>query len=213
MEDKLKDKLIEYWIKDKVITNKKLIEAFKKVPRENFVKKEFLDQAYYDTPLPTIKEQTISQPTTVMIMLQALSLKEGDKVLEIGTGSGYNSALISHIIGKKGTIYTIEIVSELVKFAKKNISKLKIKNVKIIHADGSQGYKEASPYNAIILTAGTPKIPQPLIEQLKNNGRLLAPVGPLYEQVMIKITKKGERLIKENLGPFVFVPLKGKYGY
>jgi len=209
----MKEDLVKYWTKNKIITDRKLIEAFRNIPREKFVKKEFLDEAYDDQPLPTIKEQTISQPTTVMIMLQALSLKEGDKVLEIGTGSGYNAALISYVIGKKGIVYTVEIIQELVKFAEKNISKLKIKNIKVIHEDGSHGYRKARPYDKIIVTAACPEIPKILVEQLKINGILVAPVGPLYNQKMLRIQRKKTKLDIKNLGDFVFVKLTGKYGF
>lgn len=209
----MKRDLVKYWTKNKIITDRKLIEAFRKIPRENFVKKEFLEEAYDDQPLPTIEGQTISQPTTVMIMLQALSLKEGDKVLEIGTGSGYNAALISYVVGKKGIVYTIEIIQELVNFAKKNISKLNIKNVNIVHEDGSRGYRKESPYDKIIVTAASPEIPKILLEQLKFNGILVVPVGPLYNQKMLKIQKKKTKLNIKNLGDFVFVKLTGKYGF
>lgn len=206
----MKQRLIDYWLTNKIITDKDTIKAFEEVNREDFIDKEFLKEVYGDYPLPIGYDQTISQPTTIMIMTQALELKSSDKVLEIGTGSGYQAALISKIAKK---VITTEIIPELVEKAKKNIKKAKIKNIKVIHSDGSQGYEKEKPYNAIILTAATPKIPHPLIEQLKNGGRLIAPVGPLYGQTMIKITKRGKELIKENLGSFMFVPLKGKYGY
>jgi protein-L-isoaspartate(D-aspartate) O-methyltransferase len=148
-----------------------------------------------------------------MLMTEALELKEGDKVLEVGAGSGYQAAIIAKMVGKKGKVITTEIIPELVEFAKNNIKRLKIKNVKIINYDGSQGYEKESPFNAIIVTAACPKIPQPLIGQLADDGILIAPVGSFFGQIMIKITKKGKKLIKENLGSFMFVPLKGKYGY
>ncbi len=208
----MKEALIDYWIKNGIVKNKKLIDAFKKVPREEFVLKEYKDEAYDDNALPIIKGQTISQPTTIMIMLEALELKEGLKVLEIGAGSGYNCALISEIIGKKGISYSVEIIKEVADFARDNIKKLNIKNVQIINADGSEGYKKEAPYDRIIVTAACPKIPEPLIKQLKDDGVLVAPVGK-YSQEMNKVKKKDGKLIMENLGSFVFVELKGKYGF
>ncbi|MCX8147471.1 MAG: methyltransferase domain-containing protein, partial [Candidatus Woesearchaeota archaeon] len=146
----------------------------------------------------------------IMIMLQALEPKESDKVLEIGTGSGYNAALLSKLVKK---VVTTEIIPELVEYAKKNLKKAGIKNVEVFHSDGSRGHKKEAPYDKIIVTAACPEIPLPLIEQLKENGIIVAPVGPLYSQKMIKGTKKKGKLVLEELGDFVFVPLKGKHGY
>jgi len=202
--------LIDYWLKNNIITDKRLIKAFQEVKRENFITKEFLNEAYGDYPLPIGHEQTISQPTTIMLMTEALELKSTDKVLEIGSGSGYQAALISRLARK---VISIEIIKDLALFAKENINKNNIKNVEIINADGSQGYEKESPYDKIIATAACPKIPEALIEQLKENGIIVAPVGPLYGQVMVKAKKIKNKLISWKLGDFIFVPLKGKYGY
>jgi len=203
----MKNNLIDYWLNSGIITNKKVIDSFKKIPREDFVLKEFYDQAYSDHALPLIKEQTISQPTTVMIMTQALEPKPGQKILEIGTGSGYQAALLSNIVGKKGKIYTIERIPELVKLAKTNIKKLKIKNIEIIKGDGSKGCPKEAPFERIIVTAACKEIPKILITQLTDNGILIAPVGPTYSQKMIKLKKKKDKIKTETLGDFVFVPL------
>ena len=208
-----KEHLIEHWTSSGVVKDKRIIEAFKKVPRENFIRKEQLDEAYGDYPLAIGEGQTISQPTTVMIMTQALELKEGDKVLEVGAGSGYQAAIIANIIGKKGKVISAEIADDLARFAKTNIKKLKLSNIKIIKHDGSKGYKEEAPYDKIIITAACPRIPKPLISQLKENGIIVAPVGSMLEQVMVKARKKNNKLAEEKLGDFQFVPLKGKYGY
>ncbi len=194
----------------KGITDKKVLEAIKNIPRHLFVPEELKNLAYEDQALP-ILSQSISQPYTVAFMLQNLNLKEKDKVLEIGSGSGWNSALIQNITKTK--VFSVEFDKELAKFAKSNLKKAEIKNVKIIIADGNKGYKKESPYNKIIVTAACSKIPYDLIKQLKNNGILIAPIGSLYEQSMIKITKLKNEIKKENLGQFVFVPLKGKYGF
>lgn len=207
-----KESLIGHWISSGVIKDKRAIEAFKKIPREKFIRKEHLDEAYGDYPLGIGEGQTISQPTTVMLMTEALELKEGDKVLEVGTGSGYQAAIISIILGKKGMVISTEIVHSLAKLARQNVEKLKLKNIKIIFHDGSKGYEKEAPYDRIIITAACPRIPKPLISQLKENGIIVAPVGNFNEQVMIKARKKNGKLIEEKLGDFMFVPLKGKFG-
>lgn len=195
----------------KGIKDKKVIEAIKKVPRVNFVPEEFKNLAYEDQALPIVSSQSISQPYTVAFMLQSLELKEKEKVLEIGSGSGWNSALIQHITKTK--VFTVEFNKEVAEFAKLNLKKSKTKNVKVIISDGNKGYEKEMPYDKIIITAACSKIPFDLIKQLKNNGILLAPIGNLVEQDLLKIKKKDEEIEKENLGKFVFVPLKGKYGF
>ncbi len=208
-----KEQLIELWISSGTIKDKKVIEAFKQIPRELFIKKEHQGEAYGDYPLSIGEGQTISQPTTVMLMTQALELKEGDKVLEVGAGSGYQAAIISKIIGDNGKLISTEIIKKLAGFAKDNIKKLKLKNIKIINYDGSRGYEKEAPYDGIIITAACPKIPKPLINQLKENGIIAAPVGDMNEQAMVKGKKKNGKLTEEILGEFMFVPMKGKYGY
>lgn len=208
-----KEQLMEHWISSGIIKDKKVIDAFKKVPRELFVAEERKEEAYGDYPLPIGEGQTISQPTTVMIMTKALELKEGDKVLEIGSGSGYQAAIIAKIVKNKGKVTSTEIVEYLVELAKINIKKLKLKNVEIIKHDGSKGYVKEAPYDKIIITAACPRIPKPLIEQLREGGIIVAPVGDMNEQSMIRGRKTKGKLVEENLGNFMFVPLKGKHGY
>lgn len=209
----MKDSLLKYWKKINLIKDKRLIEAFKKIKREDFILEKDVKRAYGDYPLDIDYGQTISQPSTVMIMTESLELKEGNKVLEVGTGSGYQAAIIAELIGKTGKVYTTEIVNELVAFAKENLKKAKIKNVEIIKKDGSSGLKKFAPYDKIILTAACAKIPDVLIKQLNDPGILVAPVGPLYMQEMIKLIKKSGTIERINLGNFVFVPLKGEFGY
>jgi len=210
----MKQKLIDYWKRSGTIKDEKLLNAFKEVPRELFIKDGFEEEAYGDYPLPIGSGQTISQPTTVMLMTQALELKQGQKVLEVGAGLGWQAAIIGKIIGNKGKVITTEIIPELAEFAKNNIKKAKIKNVEVINYDGSQGYKKEAPYDRCIITAACPKIPPPLINQLKTGGILVAPVGSLvFGQDMVKLRKIKAGIEKESLGSFVFVPLKGKYGY
>lgn len=202
-----KEELIQKWREERRIKDKKIIEAFRKVKRENFVKPEYLEDSYDDIPLPIGHGATISQPTTVVIMLGALELKKGDKVLEVGSGSGYVAALISEIV-KPGKVIATEIIEELVEFSKRNLKRGGIKNVKIICYDGSKGYEKEAPYDKIIVSAASRKIPKELIKQLKNDGIMLIPVGPGYEQRMLKIMKKGKEIKVEYLGEFLFVPLQ-----
>lgn len=205
-----KSQLLEE-LKQQGITDKNVLRAIEKIPRELFIPKALREQAYENYPLPIGHEQTISQPYTIAVMLQALELKKSDKVLEIGTGSGYNAALIQEIT--RSLVYTTEIIPELVKSAKENLKKAKIKKVKIFHYDGSRGFPKYKPYDKCIVTAACPELPRKLIEQLKDKGILVAPVGSQYSQQVYKITKNRDKIKIENLGNFVFVPLKGKYGY
>jgi len=206
----MKQKLIEYWLSSGIIKDKKLIKAFQEIPRENFVDNSYLDEAYGDYPLPIGMGQTISQPTTVMIMIKAMELKPTDKVLEVGAGSGYCAAIMSKLAKK---VITTEIIPELAEFAKKNMEKNKIRNVEVIEYDGSQGYKKEMPYDKIMITAACPSIPKPLTEQLKENGIIIAPIGGFFDQTMVKGIKKKGKIETYSLGYFRFVPLKGKYGY
>ena len=200
-----KSTLIKHWQEKCLIKDNLVLEAFKKVKRENFVLKQYRKQAYEDVPLPLGFKATISQPTTVLIMTQ------DNKILEIGTASGYQAALLSVLVGDKGKIYTTEIVPELVEFARKNLKKFK--NVEVIHTDGSKGYKKEAPYDAIIFTVAVPKIENIILEQLKDPGICLAPVGDKELQELFKIKKENLQLKKESLGYFQFVPLQGKYGF
>jgi len=190
----------------------RVISAFEKIKREDFCIEEYKNEAYEDTPLPIPAGQTISQPTTVVMMLDALELNENDNVLEIGAGSGYNAALLGEIC-RKGKVVSIEFIKELADFAKENIRKSGLKNVKIVQADGTKGYPKDAPYTKIICTAAIPEIPQEWIGQLKENGIIIAPVGPQYTQTMIKLkkTKKGNEVTE--LGEFIFVPARGEHGY
>jgi protein-L-isoaspartate(D-aspartate) O-methyltransferase len=192
--------------------SERVVSAFEKIRREDFVLPEYEDDAYVDAPLPIPAGQTISQPTTVVIMLDAINLKETDRVLEIGAGSGYNAALMGEIC-KKGRVVTIEYYEELADFARKNIQKTGLKNVKVIYGDGTKGYENDAPYDKIICTAAIPKIPDEWIEQLKENGIIIAPVGPEFGQKMTKLTKLKNRNEIKDLGNFIFVPARGEHGY
>ena len=165
----MKSSLISFWKENKIIHSEKLLEAFRKVPREKFILKEYKEQAYEDIALPLIKGQTISQPTTIMLMTQALDIKQDNKVLEIGSGSGYQAAILSYLAKD---VITTEIIPELFEYAKKNLKSYK--NVKVIKAEENLlGYPKESPYDRIIVTAASPDIPKTLLEQLKSGGILV----------------------------------------
>jgi len=188
-------------------------KAMLKVKRELFVLPEYKKEAWIDTPLPIVSKATISAPHMYAIMLEAVKPKKGDKVLEIGAGSGYGAALIKEIV-KRGKVITIEIIPEVCEFAKKNLKKAGCKTVKVICGDGSKGYEKGAPYDAIICTAACPEIPKTLINQLKTGGRLVSPVGGVSGgQDLIYLEKTKEGIKTENLGPVIFLPLTGKFGY
>ena len=199
----LLEELRKQGIKDKIL------EVLKSVKRENFVPKEFKKRAYENIPLPIGHKATISQPYTVAIMLQELELKVGNKVLEIGTGSGYNAALISKLIGSKGKIYTLEIIPKLAESARKKLKNCR--NVKVLQRDGSNGLKEKAPFDRIIQTAASKSLQKNLITQLKINGIYIAPVGPSQQsQKLIKVRKTKQKITYQSLGEFIFVPLVRK---
>ncbi|HLC57878.1 MAG TPA: protein-L-isoaspartate(D-aspartate) O-methyltransferase [Candidatus Nanoarchaeia archaeon] len=201
-----KNQLLSYWKAKKIIKAEQLFQAFLAIKREDFVLPEYRHQAYEDTPLPLGHGATISQPTTVMLMLQALKPKQGDNILEIGTGSGYNAALLSYLVGIKGKVTTIEYVKELFDYASERLKDFK--NVKVIYGDGKYGYKQKYLYNKIIVTAASDDIPQALIEQLRVNGTLVMPIGPFHNQQVFKIKKTKKELKRKSIGNFIFVPLK-----
>lgn len=190
------------------------LKAFKEVSRENFIPEELRGAAYHDMPLPLLRGKTISQPTTVMIMTHALELEPGEKVFEIGTGSGYQAAIIARIVGPRGKVITTEVVPELVSFAKKNLRKSGIENVFVYEEDGSHGMPGEAPFDKIIITAACREFPRQLIGQLKPDGMIVGPVGSRQEQEMVRgIKDRDGHLALEFLGPFLFTPMYGKYGF
>jgi len=185
--------------------------AFRDIPRHEFVPTSELNRAYYNQPLGIMKDQTISQPGVVSRMTEWLDLKDGQKILEIGTGSAWQTAILSYLVGT-GTVYSIEIHSELVKFARENLEKFRLDNAHVILGDGSLGYPKESPYDRIIITAACTEIPLPLLEQLGENGLIIAPVGDSSQSlVLLKKTTEGIIEIK-NQSNYIFVPLLGKFG-
>jgi len=188
----------------------KVLQAMDKVPREDFVAKALRMLAYDNRPLPIGYGQTISQPYIVAIMTDLLEPKSGDRVLEVGTGSGYQAAILSRLVGE---VYTIEIIPELAKEAAHRLRALGYSNVKTREGDGYYGWKDAAPFDSIIVTAAASQIPPPLVKQLKPGGRMIIPVGgPFYTQqlVLVKKDEKGKLTLRQLL-PVRFVPLTGKH--
>ena len=204
--------LVELLKKQGRIKSKVIEKAFLEIPRENFIPTIFKKNAYLDTPLEIGNGQTISAPHMIAIMCEELDLKKGQKILEIGTGSGYHAAIIAKIIEPKGKIYTIERHKELAENAKQNLKNINIKNVIVEIGDGSEGLKKNAPYDRIYVTCSAPNIPQPLIEQLKDPGKMLIPVGGTFCTLYF-LEKINGKIKKENRGGCAFVPLIGKYGH
>lgn len=190
------------------ITDKKVLEVMGQVPRHLFVSSRYQRKAYEDYPLPIDEGQTISQPYIVALMTQHLKLKEGEKVLEIGTGSGYQAAVLAHLSDK---VYSVEIREGLAKKAAQTLKKLKYSQVQVKWGDGYFGWEEHAPFEAIIVTCAANHIPPPLIDQLKDGGRLIIPVGStLYYQTLTVLTKVGEELKVEHVLGVRFVPMVGE---
>ncbi|HBV87647.1 MAG: protein-L-isoaspartate(D-aspartate) O-methyltransferase [Desulfosporosinus sp.] len=203
--------MIRTQIMSRDITNEAVINSMLSVPRHKFVMEDKQELAYYDTALEIEEEQTISQPYIVALMAQALELKANDKVLEIGTGSGYSAAILSRMARKVITIERHDLLAEL---AKERFRSQGYNNIDVLVGDGTLGWSEKAPFDAILVTAGGPKIPIPLIEQLALGGRLVIPVGDQGEQHLLRVKKTidGE-LIEDNLGAVRFVPLIGTKGW
>lgn len=211
MSMKSNKELVEYLIAFGYLRSKQVIDAMLSVDRVFFVPEKLRKYAYEDAPLKINGEQTISAPHMVAIMCEAAELEEWQKVLEIGAGSGYAACIISRIT--KTRVLAVERLHELVEFAKENLERANCRDVEVILGDGSMGYEKEAPYDRIIVSAGAPEIPAPLIEQLKTGGKLLIPIGSRYSQELIRVTKTEKGVREENLGGCVFVPLIGKYAW
>ena len=211
MEEKRKE-LVKRLCREGRIKSFQVEKAFLETPREGFLPENLKPHAYVDTPLEIGNGQTISAPHMVAIMCEDLDLKKGQKVLEIGAGSGYHAAVISKIIGDEGHVYTIERFEGLAKKAEENLKKANIRNVTVETGDGSMGLQKYAPYDRIYVTCAAPDIPPPLIEQLKDGGKLMVPVGYTICELIL-IEKKDNKIKTKNLGGCAFVPLIGKYGH
>jgi len=200
-----RERLVESLIKEGYLKSPRIIKAFLEVPRENFVPEKYKDHAYIDEPLPIGYGQTISAPHMVAIMTELLKPRKTDKVLEIGSGSGYQACILSKLVR---SVYTVEFEKKLCDFARKNLERLGCKNVKVIHGDGSQGYPSEAPYDKIIVTCATPQIFRSWIDQLKDGGIIVAPVGGGWYQTLTVGKKVKDGLELENIFTCSFVPLR-----
>ncbi|MHA1130100.1 MAG: protein-L-isoaspartate(D-aspartate) O-methyltransferase [Candidatus Helarchaeota archaeon] len=219
--EKKKQNLLEYYKRSRTANVKKVIDAFMRVPRENFVHPQQKGQAYEDHPLPIGQGQTISAPHMAFIMCEMLELKEGDIVLEIGAGSGYHAAMCAEIVAPSkcqnpGHVYTVERIPELAEFARTNLTKSGYSEVvTVIEGDGTLGYPEKAPYDAILVTAAGPKVPEPLVKQLKVGGKLIIPVGGrhMYQDLVLVEKVKPDKVVQKKRGGVAFVPLIGEHGW
>jgi protein-L-isoaspartate(D-aspartate) O-methyltransferase len=203
----LRQEMVRTQIANRGIKDKRVLDAFLKVPRHLFVPKEYIEEAYCDYPLPIGEGQTISQPYIVALMSELASLKGTERVLEIGTGSGYQAAILS-LLAKE--VYTIELIETLAQTAQKRLKDLGYHNVYVRCGDGFLGWSEAQPFDAIIITCALPEIPDSLFTQLKEGGRIVAPIGNEYSyQVLTVFEKKEGKLKKTEYEPVRFVPMRG----
>jgi len=206
--EKLRHQMVEEQLKKRNIKSEVVLEAMRNVPRHHFVPKDMQSHAYIDSPLPIGLEQTISQPYIVAFMTEQIEPVPGMKILEIGTGSGYQAAILAYLGCE---VYTIELLEELAVSAEKILNSLNFNNVKVKCGNGYLGWPEEAPFDAIIVTAAPNKIPEKLIEQLKEGGKMILPVGPVRSLQSLKlITKRNKRIVEKDLLPVMFVPMVDK---
>jgi len=210
--DEARAKMVEKQLVARAITDSRVLNVMSEIPRHLFVDEDMRDMAYRDGPLSIGYGQTISQPYIVAYMTQALQIPEHGqaKVLEIGTGSGYQAAILSRLAAE---VYSIERIEALAEKAQRLLHELNIYNVEIRVGDGGYGWPEYSPYDGIITTAAAPDVPAPLIDQLKDSGTLVAPIGPKWQQELVRLHWRNNEIIKERLAPVAFVPLVGEHGW
>jgi protein-L-isoaspartate(D-aspartate) O-methyltransferase len=206
----MRERMIHEHLRGRDITDARVLEVMSSIPRHLFVPEEYHDQAYADGPLPIGNGQTISQPYIVALMTQMLILQGTETVLEIGTGSGYQSAVLSRLARK---IYTVERFASLAEHAKKTFTRLGYDNIEITVGDGSLGLSTYAPYDAILVTAAAPDTPRILLDQLAEGGRLVIPVGRRWEQHLHLWKRVGDNFEEHSFIPVAFVPLRGKYGW
>lgn len=205
-----REQMVRSQLEARGIRDPRVLAAMRKVPRHLFVEEALIGQAYGDYPLPIGEQQTISQPYIVALMTEALELKGSEKVLEIGTGSGYQAAILAECAAQ---VYSVERLPTLAERARRLLASLGYKNIKIKVGDGTLGWAEAAPFEGIIVTAAAPAIPQPLLNQLAPNGRLVIPVGDRYSQTLMVVQKTPEGLKYDYRGGCRFVKLIGSYGW
>jgi len=205
-----REKMVKNQLMPRGIKDAGVLKAMGKIPRDRFVEEALVGEAYNDHPLPIGHGQTISQPFIVALMTEALELTGEEKTLEIGTGSGYQTAILADLSKK---VYTIERIRPLLVKARNTLAELGYHNILFKAFDGTLGWKEYEPYDAIIVTAGAPKIPQPLLDQLAEGGRLVIPVGNKFSQELIQVSRRKGNYLQENLGGCRFVDLVGVHGW
>jgi protein-L-isoaspartate(D-aspartate) O-methyltransferase len=211
LDESLREAMVEHQLVPRGIKDARVLEAMRRVPRERFVPDEAQARAYEDRALPIGQDQTISQPYMVAWMLQSLGLHGTEKILEVGTGSGYNAALLG---GLAREVHTMEIVPSLADAARRRLAALAISNVQVYERDGSMGLPEEGPFDAILFAAAVPEAPLHLFPQLTPNGKLLLPLAHSEGKEMLTLfEKKGEEIIRHPLGGCVFVPLRGRFGW
>lgn len=203
----LRQKMVNNQIKDRGVSDPLVLRAMLKVERHEFVPEEIRHLSYADRPLPIGQDQTISQPYIVALMTELLGLKGGEKVLEIGTGSGYQAAILAEIAKE---VYTIEILKPLADSARERLKKLGYKNITVKDGDGYKGWPEYAPFDGIIVTCAPDHIPQPLIDQLKIGGRIVIPVGESYQELLLITKKPNSTLTSKSIIPVRFVPMTGE---
>lgn len=208
--DRLRHEMVEKQIAARGISDARVLAAMRTVPRHLFVSEALMDQAYSDFPLPIGEKQTISQPFIVAEMTQALQLTPEDRVLEIGTGSGYQAAILAHIAYR---VYTIERIHSLYVKTRRLFDKLGYHNIVTRYSDGTTGWNDESPFDAIIVTAGAPEIPAVLVNQLSMGGRMVIPVGNQHSQDLIRLVREKSGVQQTNLGGCRFVKLVGEHGW
>ncbi len=206
----LRRQMVQEQLIPRGIKNPRVLDSFYKIERHLFIPENLRKSAYADFPLPIAEGQTISQPYIVALMTESLGLTGKEKVLEIGTGSGYQTAILAELTGD---VYSIERFEALAEKAQTILSELGYKNIKIKVGDGTLGWEEGAPFDRIIITAASHKIPMPLIEQLADNGRLILPLGESFSQVLTLVEKKDGELKSTDICGCVFVPLVGKHGW
>jgi protein-L-isoaspartate(D-aspartate) O-methyltransferase len=202
--------MVEEQLRARGIRDERVLEAMARVPRHEFVPPEHRDEAYEDHPIAIGEGQTISQPFVVAAMLEALALRPEDVALEVGTGSGYQTAVLAELVR---AVYSIERIASLAERARGALERLGYSNVTVVHGDGSQGLPEAAPFDAIVVSAAAPRVPRPLIEQLRDGGRLVIPVGSGFAQELQLVRKFGNNSTVLYLDGVRFVPLIGREGF
>jgi protein-L-isoaspartate(D-aspartate) O-methyltransferase len=207
---RLRLKMVAEQLQRRGIRDARVLAAMRTIPRHRFVPEQYRAEAYEDAPLPIGHQQTISQPYIVAVMLEALALTGPERVLEVGTGSGYQAALLGELAAQ---VYTVEIIPELAHTARAVLSRLGYTNVQVLAANGSVGWAAGAPYDAIIVAAASPIVPPSLLDQLQDGGRLLLPVGDRESQTLLRVRKQQGIIRTEDLGGCAFVPLVGEAGW